>query len=83
MLRIAGYRDDALDRSSDALCTALQLTNFWQDVRRDILERDRIYLPRESMERLGVIYASLGVPASSGNRIAASVRFAHSPQENP
>ncbi len=30
---------------SDATCTALQLTNFWQDVRRDIFERDRIYLP--------------------------------------
>jgi phytoene/squalene synthetase len=28
VLRIAGYRDDRLDRSSDALCTALQLTNF-------------------------------------------------------
>ena len=35
VLRIAGYRDDALDRSSDALCTALQLTNFWQDFGRD------------------------------------------------
>lgn len=32
---------------SDAICTALQLTNHWQDVRRDILERDRIYIPRE------------------------------------
>lgn len=31
---------------SDALCTALQLTNFWQDVRRDLVDRDRIYLPR-------------------------------------
>jgi len=31
---------------SDAICTALQLTNFWQDVRRDLLERDRVYLPR-------------------------------------
>jgi len=31
---------------SDALCTALQLTNFWQDVRRDLLDRDRVYLPR-------------------------------------
>lgn len=30
---------------SDAICTALQLTNFWQDVRRDLLERDRIYVP--------------------------------------
>lgn len=32
---------------SDAICTALQLTNHWQDVRRDILERDRIYVPQE------------------------------------
>lgn len=32
-------------RMSDATCTALQLTNFWQDVRRDLLERDRIYIP--------------------------------------
>ena len=34
-------------RGSDAICTALQLTNHWQDLRRDLLDRDRIYLPRE------------------------------------
>ncbi len=33
---------------SDATCTALQITNHLQDVRRDLLERDRIYLPAES-----------------------------------
>ena len=33
--------------ASDAICTALQLTNHWQDVKRDLLQRDRIYLPRE------------------------------------
>ncbi len=32
---------------SDSICTALQLTNFWQDVRRDLLERDRVYLPEQ------------------------------------
>ena len=32
---------------SDATCTALQLTNHWQDVRRDLIERDRVYLPSE------------------------------------
>lgn len=32
---------------SDATCTALQLTNHWQDVRRDLLERDRVYLPSQ------------------------------------
>jgi len=34
-----------LFRYSDNICTALQLTNFWQDVRRDLIERDRIYIP--------------------------------------
>ena len=46
VLRIAGYRDDALDRSSDALCTALQLTNFWQDFGRD-WRAGRLYVPKE------------------------------------
>lgn len=40
-------RTDEYFTPSDAICTALQLTNHLQDVRRDILERDRIYLPRE------------------------------------
>lgn len=38
-------RDAELLAMSDATCTALQLTNHWQDVRRDLLERDRVYLP--------------------------------------
>src|SRR2546430_16822165 len=42
VLRIGGYRDEALDRSSDALCTALQLTNFWQDFRRDWRDGRRV-----------------------------------------
>lgn len=46
VLRIAGVRDEGLDRSSDALCTALQLTNFWQDFGRD-WRAGRLYVPRE------------------------------------
>ena len=46
VLRIAGYRHDALDRSSDALCTALQLTNFWQDFGRD-WAAGRLYMPHD------------------------------------
>jgi phytoene/squalene synthetase len=46
VLRIAGYRDEALDRSSDALCTALQLTNFWQDFGHDWII-GRLYVPRD------------------------------------
>jgi phytoene synthase len=44
VLQIAGYRDVALDAASDALCTALQLTNFWQDLERD-WTRGRLYVP--------------------------------------
>src|SRR5579863_1943543 len=40
-------------RLSDATCTALQLANFWQDVRVDYA-KDRIYLPLEDMTRFGV-----------------------------
>ncbi len=52
VLRIAGYRDEALDRSSDALCTALQLTNFWQDFGRD-WRAGRLYVPREVQDACG------------------------------
>jgi hydroxysqualene synthase len=52
VLRIAGYRDDALDRSSDAVCTALQLTNFWQDFGRD-WRAGRLYVPREVVDACG------------------------------
>jgi phytoene synthase len=34
---------------SDHICTALQLTNFWQDISVD-LQKDRIYLPLEDLE---------------------------------
>ena len=38
---------------SDAVCTALQLINFWQDVELDFA-KGRVYLPRDEMARLGV-----------------------------
>ena len=52
VLRIGGYADNDLDRCSDAICTALQLTNFWQDVKGD-WRRGRIYLPGEEMQAHG------------------------------
>jgi phytoene/squalene synthetase len=52
VLRIAGYRDERLAQSSDGLCTALQLTNFWQDFGRD-WRAGRLYVPREIFEPLG------------------------------
>lgn len=52
VLRIAGYERDALDAQSDAFCTALQLTNFWQDLAVD-WGRGRLYVPAEDREQAG------------------------------
>ena len=46
VLRISGRDEAKLDAWSDDICTALQLTNFWQDVTKDY-ERGRVYLPLE------------------------------------
>lgn len=58
VLRIAGHHDPGLDRQSDAVCTALQLTNFWQDIGRD-LEKGRIYVPRDLAAAAGAVEADL------------------------
>jgi phytoene synthase len=42
-----------------ALGEAFQLSNFLRDVREDIVERDRIYLPQETLEAYGVTEATL------------------------
>jgi squalene synthase HpnC len=52
VLRIAGYDDARLDAQSDAVCTALQLTNFWQDLARD-WQNGRLYVPTEDRDRAG------------------------------
>jgi squalene synthase HpnC len=44
---------------SDATCTALQLANFWQDVRVDFA-KGRVYLPQEDMRRFGVSDETIG-----------------------
>ena len=58
VLRIAGYDNAELDASSDAMCTALQLTNFWQDLKIDF-DRGRIYLPEDERERHGALERDL------------------------
>jgi len=58
VLRISGRDEAALDASSDALCTALQLTNFWQDLARD-WKKGRVYLPAEVMAAHGASEAAI------------------------
>ncbi len=53
VLYASGYADELRFRLSDATCSALQLANFWQDVRVDF-GKDRVYLPQDSMRRFGV-----------------------------
>lgn len=58
VLMIFGSHDEKLFRYSDKICTALQLTNFWQDVEID-LKKDRVYLPEEDMKSFGYSYNEL------------------------
>ena len=53
VLYTCGYRDEERFRLSDATCSALQLANFWQDVRVD-WAKDRVYIPQDDMQRFGV-----------------------------
>jgi phytoene synthase len=58
VLRIAGCDDVQLDRASDALCTALQLANFWQDLERDWV-KGRLYVPRADADAAGAMESDL------------------------
>jgi squalene synthase HpnC len=53
VLYACGEADEERFRLSDATCNALQLANFWQDVRRDFA-KGRIYLPKDAMDLFGV-----------------------------
>jgi len=59
-LLLALYRADtpANLAMSDAICTGLQLTNFWQDIGID-WAKDRVYLPQEDLDRFGVPVAQI------------------------
>jgi squalene synthase HpnC len=53
VLMLFGHREERLFAWSDAICTALQLTNFWQDVAVDAA-KGRVYLPVEDLTRFEV-----------------------------
>lgn len=58
ILHLFGYRSEDQAKQSDAICTGLQLANFWQDVSVD-LQQDRIYLPCDEMHRFNLAENSL------------------------
>jgi hydroxysqualene synthase len=60
LLHLYGVHDEVARRQSDAICTALQLINFWQDLSVD-LPRGRHYVP--DSDRAGIaLYAGRDTP---------------------
>jgi squalene synthase HpnC len=53
MLHLYGAAGPENVADADAVCTGLQLTNFWQDVAVD-WHKDRVYLPLDKLARHGV-----------------------------
>lgn len=73
MLQLYGRADAANLRDSDAICSALQLINFWQDAAID-WQKGRIYLPQEDLNRFGVTAEHL-TEARVDARWCALMRF--------
>ena len=57
LLHLYGVADARSLAQSDAICTALQLINFWQDLSVD-LPRGRCYLPRSDLAAHGLVPAA-------------------------
>lgn len=74
LLLVIHRTDDAQSRAeSDAICTALQLANFWQDVAVD-WRKGRVYIPLEDLDRFGVDVAQIAAGAGDA-RWARLMRF--------
>ncbi|MBI5462265.1 MAG: squalene synthase HpnC [Gammaproteobacteria bacterium] len=54
LLHLLNHTDAHDLACSDAICSALQLINFYQDLAQDSAENGRIYIPQEEMQRFGV-----------------------------
>ena len=54
LLHLFKRTNDSDLRQSDAICSALQLINHWQDVDIDYAKDNRVYLPQDDMARFGV-----------------------------
>jgi squalene synthase HpnC len=61
------YRETSVQNlaCSDAICSALQLINFWQDVAID-WQKNRVYLPQDTLARFGVTEQQIACGDTSG-----------------
>jgi squalene synthase HpnC len=67
LLHLYGVTDDLALQRSDAICSALQLINFWQDLSVD-LPRGRYYLPADACAQSGLSQADLQAAARTGQQ---------------
>ena len=65
VLALWDITDDERRKLSDATCTALQLANHWQDVRRD-WRAGRLYLPLDDLRRFGLSENDLAAQIAAG-----------------
>jgi squalene synthase HpnC len=73
VLLLHGFRDENRFAQSDAICTALQLANFWQDIAVD-WKKGRVYVPQEDWARFGVAEADFGA-ATAAPSLRECLRF--------
>ncbi len=66
LLHLYGVTDALALERSDAICSALQLINFWQDLSIDI-PRQRYYLPLDACTRFGLTQAAMRAQEDSNN----------------
>ena len=72
MTAVMGVDDPAARPHAAALGAAFQLTNFLRDVREDVVDLDRVYLPERVLERHGASHDEIEALAFDG-RVAAAV----------
>ena len=67
LLHLYGVTGDLALQRSDAICSALQLINFWQDLSVD-LPRGRYYLPADALAQLGLTQTDLQTAVRTGQQ---------------
>jgi squalene synthase HpnC len=72
LLHLDKQDSNAQLQQSDAICSALQLINFYQDIEQDYVEQDRVYIPLDELHASGLSEADLVQPDTV--RIAPLIR---------
>lgn len=90
LLTLAGEASPANLRDADSVCTGLQLINFLQDLRQDLVDRDRLYIPQRDLARHGVDeddlrrgHAVPGVQALLGEQVERAAWWLYEGAELP